>query len=154
MMKGMDSNLLLALAAALAALSIVACSGDGNGGGDSGNVDNNTPSARPAALPDTAQHVTQQREFGALEEDASDNDVHVFVTSSCSDGLLTVETDKETIYAELPCDRALPQETVDMFAGTPVHVRLVPGDPAKIFLEAPDGASVEFTPGNIWVDEK
>jgi len=58
------------------------------------------------------------------------------------------------LYAELPCDRALPQKVVGRFAHVPVRVRVVTAAPAKIYIESKTAGSAEFTVGRVWIERR
>ncbi|MEX2247097.1 MAG: hypothetical protein WEC75_10460 [Dehalococcoidia bacterium] len=145
---------------ALSAL-VAACDDDGGGGGGGGTpgpgvtvaaveiVDGN----RPAVVPDVAEILRSNEEFGDPAA-TSDDDAHRLFSITCADATMTIATTKEIIYAELPCDRALPPPVVDRFAGDSVRVRVQIGEQIKLFFESSDGGSVEFTTGRIWIDEQ
>ena len=103
--------------------------------------------ARPAAVPATADQARGEVQLGA----GSGGDAETLASMSCADGLLTVRTSQHVIYAELPCDRALPDANVKPFIGKPIHVRSVPTNPAKLYLDSSGAGSVEFTVGRVWV---
>ena len=71
-------------------------------------------------------------------------------SQSCANGLLTIATTTGIVYAELPCDRALPDDVVRRFLGKAVTIRIVPGDPGKLFVDSDTAGSVEFTVGGVW----
>jgi hypothetical protein len=139
---------LVALACALALA--VACSGGGSRSAGS----RSTPSAdasrpRPTAVPKAASLVSANVTFGS--PDASDTtDSELFFSTSCTDDVLVVVTSRRAIYAELPCDRALPASQSERFLGKPVQVRLVVANPSKLYLDSKAAGSVEFTVGRIW----
>ena len=141
----MPRRFLLALAALLCAAALAGCSGD-----DGADV------ARPASVPGSADLVKESVEFGApsAAAGAPREEQVLFTTTSCADDVLVVETTKQTVYAELPCDRAVPQSAAERFAGQPVRIRVVPGAQNKLYVESSAGGTLEFTPGHVWVDEK
>ena len=69
----------------------------------------------------------------------------------CRGDVLEVGTTRRVIYAELPCDRALSDEQSKTFLSQPVHVRVVPVSPAKLYIDSTKAGSAEFTVGRIWV---
>ena len=75
----------------------------------------------------------------------------LFFSSSCADGVLAIVTNHHAIYAELPCDRALPHSAQEQFLGKPLELRAVVGNPAKLFMNSAAGGSVEFTVARMWV---
>lgn len=103
--------------------------------------------ARPAAVPAAAGQARAEVELGA----ASGGDAETLASMNCDSGLLTITTSAHVIYAELPCDRALPDANVKPFVGQPIHVRAVPSNPAKLYLDSSAAGSVEFTVGRVWV---
>ena len=105
------------------------------------------PRARPAAVPAKADQARAEVELGA----ASGGDAETLASMTCADGLLTIKTSQHVIYAELSCDRALPDANVKPFVGQPIHVRSVPSNPAKLYLDSSAAGSVEFTVGRVWV---
>ena len=154
------------MAVALVALTASACSDDDDAGGNGGNGGNGQPipgisvtatniedGNRPAAVPDEAEIVRSPTEFGDPAATSGDES-RTFEETACSDATLTIATSKEVVYAELPCDRALPPEVADRFTGDPVRIRITIADSIKLFFESTDGGSVEFTTGRIWIDER
>jgi hypothetical protein len=107
---------------------------------------------RPAGVPAAAQEERADRDIGAasVPAGADPNTVPMFKSTSCKDDVLTVETTTVNVYADLPCDRALPADRAQPFAGKPVHIRMVVADPSKLFFDSASTGSVEFTVGRIW----
>ena len=106
------------------------------------------PRTRPAAVPTTATQARAQLELGA---GSGGDSAETLSSMSCAGGVLTIKTSQHVIYAELPCDRALPEGNVKPFVGKPIHVRSVPSAPAKLYLDSSGAGSVEFTVGRVWV---
>lgn len=103
---------------------------------------------RPAGVPDTA---TQVREGLSVGDPAGGPAPLRFFAMTCDAGVMTVATDGLILYAELPCDRALPAEAVQTFLGKPVRIRVVFGQTgAKLYLESSEAGTAEFTVGSIW----
>lgn len=116
-------------------------------GGDAG------PSAGlPAGLPESAEPMQTAEERPA--EVAPGEGGRLFFSSDCVDGLLSVTTTREIVYAELPCDRALPPEVKERFLGKAVALRIVPGQQSKLYIESQEAGSVEFTVGRMWLVEQ
>ena len=112
--------------------------------------------APPAAVPEAAELVDENIEFGqdAAAPDAPEDAAHLFYAMTCVDDVLTITTTKETVYAELPCDRALPPEIAGRFAYVPVRLRVVTAAPAKLYIESETAGSAEFTVGRVWIEER
>lgn len=125
-----------------------ACSGGREGDGAS--------TAPPAAVPEAAELVDENIEFGqdAAAPDAPEDAAHLFYAMTCVADVLTITTTKETVYAELPCDRALPPEIAGRFAYVPVRLRVVTAAPAKLYIESETAGSAEFTVGRVWIEER
>lgn len=129
--------------AALLALAFAGCSDDGDGGLNGAGPDA-TP---PAAVPPGAEPVREETVLGAL---SGEGEERRFVGSACADDVLVITTDREAVYAELPCDRALPADVTGPFAGREVELRITTGEPRKVFLRIESGESAEFTVGGVW----
>lgn len=127
------------VAVALVALAVLAaaCSGggDNDGGGAGVGIEPLARVERPVELP-------PETDAGAPR---------LFFSMTCAAGLLSVVTTLEIVNAELPCDRAPSQEQVAPFLGVPVTVRVEPGEPGKLFVLGPSGASFEFTTNAVSV---
>ena len=132
----------LALLAAFA-LSAVACDGDRDGDGGDG-------ADRPAVVPADAVLVDENVEVGDPGSREGGETEHLYFSSSCTDDVLAIVSTDGTFWAELPCDRAIPQETSQRFLGKSVQIRAVPGEPAKLFVESAAAGTLEFTVGRIW----
>jgi hypothetical protein len=137
-----------------AGLTLVAGAAACSGGGDDPAGDA-SPTA-PGVPQRGAVLVDENIEFGQDEAapDAPANSAHLFYAMTCADDVVAITTTKETVYAELPCDRALPQEVVGRFAYVPVRVRIVTAAPAKLYIESKVAGSVEFTVGRVWIERR
>jgi hypothetical protein len=129
------------------ALVAAACSDDGSPNAGAG-------ADPPAAVPDGARIVSEPTAVGALAVTPGADDPHLYFGTRCADGLLAVTTTRETVYAELPCDRALPPEAAARFLGQPVLIRIVPSEPAKLYIESTAAGSAEFTVGRVWIETR
>jgi hypothetical protein len=70
----------------------------------------------------------------------------------CSGDLVTITTTKETVLAELPCDRFVTPDIVEQFRNMAVRVTVHPAaGGGKLLIEAQTRASIEFTIGHAWV---
>jgi hypothetical protein len=112
-----------------------------------GCTEDGSPPAAPA--PTIISTVALPAREGKLFDDG-DSDHRLF-SLNCMDGILTIATTKGVVDAELPCDRSLPPDVVERFAGRPIEVRYEAGPPGKLFLMSIEAGSVEFTVGRVWV---
>jgi hypothetical protein len=72
----------------------------------------------------------------------------------CFEDLLNIVTTGHELYAELPCDRALPQDRVQAFLGKPVDIQIsIAFGSNKLRVDSSEAGLVEFSPGGIWVAE-
>lgn len=111
---------------------------------------------RPAGVPADATEVDQAMELGSIERQANEPpnpvDTRVLLTAACQDGVMTLFTDQEDIFAALPCDRFWNDETVQAFSSQEVAIRLtVDTTRFQIFVETLTGGQAEFTVGGIWI---
>ena len=106
-------------------------------------------------MPGTARIVGEERALGSAASTPEGSDEpHLYFAMSCADDVLTIATSRETVYAELPCDRALPGEAAARFQGLPVLIRIVPSEPGKLYLDSATAGSAEFTVGRVWLEER
>ena len=112
-----------------------------------------TEGARPAGLPAGAVAVLSETQFGAPDAapGADSGAVVRFFSLRCENSLLAIATTDGAVYAELPCDRSLPESEVKRFLGEPLHLRIVVGSPGKLYLESATERTVEFTVGSVWI---
>ena len=161
----MVTSLRMFLAGVAAAALVTGCSG----GSDSSTA--KTPGApvsptatrqpvqddgsRPAGVPPEAVLVRADRTFGAdLRTPVQGAEPPHLFYLGCKDGVLSVVTSQIVqLYAELPCDRAVPQDVADRFVGHAVRIRLVFGDTVKLYIDSPAGGSIEFTITRAWAKE-
>ena len=102
---------------------------------------------RPVGVPATAQTVEQTLVLG----DVADG-IHFFQRMQCASGVMTITTSKETVYAEIPCDRMLPDATLARLRGQMLRIRLVDG---SLFLEAFFVSSFRFDGvGRVWLETR
>jgi hypothetical protein len=158
---------LIAGAAATLLVLAVACSGggdesDGNGGGrtPAGNGGSVPLAARPDGVPAPAEQMV-----GETTLSGEDGGERLLFSLMCVDGLLTLVTTRETVYAELPCDRFVGEDAVARFQGLSVDLTICAPVAAcsrprpnstdgKLFVVSPAGASLEFTTGHLWREER
>lgn len=114
-----------------------------------------TPPPRPTAVPQAAQPIAQTTRLGSIQRRANQPpqgvETRKLSDASCSDGVMTLQTSRERIYAVLPCDRFWNQQAKDAFAGQQVAIVLEVTDRFRILLETLAGAQAEFTVEGIWV---
>jgi hypothetical protein len=120
-----------------------ACNEDGNGG--------DSASAPPQGVPTAAAPVIEAVAIGEIAPEEDTGDKRTFVSLTCSADILTIVTDRERVYATLPCDRSLPPEVAARFNGEPVRLRVEPGDSVKLYLDSESQGSAEFTVGAVWI---
>ena len=115
-------------------------------GDDSGDGAASTP--RPTAVPPQATPIAGEATIGSADGSGEE---HVFVSSTCADDVLAIATDRATLYAGLPCDRALPPDVTEPYEGVAVVIHIVPGPPQKVFMDLESGETVELTVDGVWI---
>ncbi len=100
--------------------------------------------------------VTQTAVLGRLTRVAGGTPQPVnlrgLIDASCQDGLMTIRTSLETIYAALPCDRFLDDSARQQFLGKDATITLeVTVNRYRVLIETLDGAEAEFTVDGIWL---
>lgn len=136
----------------------VACSGGGSSkapgapsapGAKSAVVPTITPDARPrpSPVPQSATQVLGSSQYG----DPAASGTEQLNALECAADVLAITTSTRVVYAELPCDRALPADAAGRFIGHPVRVRVVPQQASKLYLDSQAAGSAEFTVGRVWV---
>ena len=101
---------------------------------------------RPLAVPASAQTVKQNLVLGDVAEG-----IHYFEGMHCDGGITTVSTSKELIYAEVPCDRMLPDATLNRLRGQVIRIRIVDG---VMILEALFVGSFRLDVGRLWLETR
>ncbi len=110
--------------------------------------------ARPAGVPPDASLIRADRTFGADPRTPVQGAPPLLFSLGCKDGVLSIITSQIVqLYAELPCDRAVPQDVADRFAGQPVRLRLVVGGAVKLYIDSPAAGTIEFTITRAWAKE-
>ena len=103
---------------------------------------------RPSGVPADATPIAASRTFAGP---AGAQPPHLYAMD-CKDGVLRIVTSQTLqMYAELPCDRAVPANVANQFIGAPVQLRVEFGNATKIYVARPGGASIEYTVGRVWV---
>ncbi len=147
------------------ALVLTGC-GDGDDGAPPA-TSSSTPNAaigtavtsvpRPASVPESAIEVTSTAALGQIDRRPGATPVGVaareIVATSCEDGVLTIETDQETVFAALPCDRYPAQQIEDFFLGNDSAITLEIGQRLRVLIETLVSAQLEFTVAGIWLQE-
>jgi hypothetical protein len=116
-----------------------------------------TPAAQPTvSVPDTARAVEQTTTLGQITRKAKQtpeaNGLRKLLDAFCQDGLMIIQTSRETIYAALPCDRFWDDQARDQFLNKQVAIVLeVAKERSRVLLETLDGAQAEFTVNGLWV---
>lgn len=107
---------------------------------------------KPPTVPQEAHLIRSDLTVGnrTAPQDASQAPT-VFYSLRCQDGVLIVATTDLVAYAELPCDRSIPDDVVRRFLARPVAIRVKLGNPVKLYVDSAAG-SVEFTVGAVWVE--
>lgn len=139
--------LLLAISLALAA--------GGCGGAKGTSSPGAIPAAaRPAGLPSTARAVTEAADWGRIENPLGPkpdtSQARTILSMACKDDVLSIQTDKETVFAKMACSRFLSPRIAESFKGKSAGVRAEMRDAPTILIESTVG-SVQFTVDGIWV---
>jgi hypothetical protein len=139
---------LIAVVAAIFVTSVAigGCSGD-DGGGDPLVI-----VVQPSVVPASADLVESETVIGTEAAGPGERRLSNF---TCADGVVTVATTVETIYAELPCDRFVTPEQAAQVRDVAVliTIRPVPDGLSKLIIRSETRASIEFTIGHAWVVE-
>lgn len=115
-----------------------------------------TPVPQPAGVPDTAAPLVSTAQLGRINRRAGEVPEPIATRdlndASCQDGLLTIETSSETIYASLDCGSFWDEPTAANFLGQPAAITLeASGTRFRVLIETLDGAQAEFTVGGVWL---
>lgn len=139
------------------AMLAAACSGSSSPGAGStqrSTLGVKTPpeAAKPAAVPQEARQIRADLQVGERSvTPGSAQTATTFYSLRCQNGLLSIATTEAVFYAELPCDRSLPDDVVRRFLAQPVTIRVKIGDPTKLYVDSAAAGSVEFTVGAVWI---
>jgi hypothetical protein len=146
-LPGQWERVVAVLLAAVLSLVVFGCDGAG--------LEPDTPpdaieASRPTEVPTEAMLVISERTLGSLGKD-SPEESRLFAVE-CVNNLLAIVTSRVRVYAELPCDRALPPDKVQDFLGDPVivRIRIFGREDNKLFFQSQTAGSVEFTTGRVW----
>ena len=143
------ARLLLAAATVLASAA-AGCSdgGDREPAGDAGTrgaLTSRPAAGRPPVIPASARAVESDTSLALDTEDP-------LTQLSCEANVLVVESEARTVYAALPCDRALPPDILNEFVGEAVIIEIDADTPGKVFLRSEAGESAEFTVDGVWIE--
>ena len=119
-----------------------------------------TPVPKPEGVSDTAQAVTQTTNLGRIVRRAGEDPQAVMARqltgATCADGVMTLDTSGETIYALLltmDCSAFWDDETTALFVDRQASFSLQATETRfRILIETLEGAQAEFTALGIWVE--
>jgi hypothetical protein len=115
-----------------------------------------SPEPKPTQVPAAATPVVETSVRGNIVPEVSGtpetSELRTLTSASCANGLLTLRTSKETVFAQLSCDLFANDQFDPLFKGKEIALVLgVAPDRYRIVIDAIDGAHAEFTPEAIWV---
>ncbi|MEX2158395.1 MAG: hypothetical protein WEB04_03245 [Dehalococcoidia bacterium] len=107
-------------------------------------------------MPDTAAPLLTTAQLGRINRRAGEAPEPIATRdlndAACQDGLLTIETSSETIYAALDCSSFWDEAIAASFLGQPAAITLeASGTRFRVLIETLDGAQAEFTVGGVWL---
>jgi len=116
-----------------------------------------TPVPKPGAVPEAARAITQTTTLGRIVRRAGESPQAIMTRqitgASCTDGLMTIATSGEAIYAPLACSSFWDPNTTELFVGEKASISLeATSTRFRIFIETLPGAQAEFTVAGIWVE--
>jgi hypothetical protein len=119
-----------------------------------------TPVPKPESVSEGAQAITQTTNLGRIVRRAGQDPQAVMTRqldgATCSDGIVTLDTSGETIFALLltrDCSAFWDDETTALFVGRQASFSLQATESRfRIFIETLEGAQAEFTALGIWVE--
>ncbi len=116
-----------------------------------------TPVPKPETVPEAARKIEETEVLGEITRQANATpegvDTRRLTDAACLDGVLTLQTSEETVYAALPCDRFDEEQVGDAFLGEEIAIVLEATDVRyRVLLETLGGALAEFTVAGIWVE--
>jgi len=155
------------LASALcASAAILSCGGDSGGGSSATPGRLATPLAtvlvrvspqpRPTNVPTAAAAIVETSTLGRIihlaDQTPQTTALRTLTDAACANGLLTIHTSLETIYAKLTCDLFSSDQFDQYFAGKQAALVLeVAPSRFRILIDTAEGVHAEFTPEGIWV---
>jgi hypothetical protein len=112
-----------------------------------------TAPSPPAGVPASAMPVLAPYDAGTTAVIAPERLRRLFFRLECRDDLLVVATTRETIYATLDCsDYGVNFDAWEPLLAQPVHVRVEPGEPYRLSVEAASAAAY-FEADAAWIAE-
>ena len=146
-------------------LLLAGCGNDGSPSNGAVSPENDTPDAavtpvtpvpQPSGVPETASPLASTAQLGRITRRAGAPPETVATRSlsnaSCQDGLLTIQTSSETIFAALDCGSFWDEATAANFLGQQAALTLEAGGTRyRVLIETLDGAQAEFTVGGVWI---
>ena len=149
------------LVLAAVSLAIAACTSNGGAaasprGGRTSSATTTRPlpeANRPAEVPSSAVRVTSALDLGdaASTTGAPIEALDIMYAFSCRDGLVTIATTRETLYAERPCERVPPDEAFRTYLSRPVLIRISGGDLQQLSLNTDTVGGLGFSASRIWL---
>ena len=103
-----------------------------------------TPEPRPPGVPMTAAPVDG-------EFDTGEPQVHLFFNLACADGLLTVVTTDELVFAETACPTAIEPVFLEPFLTDPVRIAVANG---QLDIVSVEGERLTFPIGRAWIERR
>jgi hypothetical protein len=142
---------------AVAAVLLAACAGgEGETPGPQPTLPRPTLEV-PADVPQSAQPAHGSLELGHIEHpfgpDPDVSQARTLEGMACAGDLLMVRTDRETVYARMPCDRFLAPEQVATLEGNPAAIRVDVGQDQRLLIESTAG-NAAFSVTGVWVEER
>ncbi len=108
--------------------------------------------AKLPGVPDAARLLAEDLIVGERSvSQGSAQPSNIFYSLRCEGDLVVIATTEVALYAELPCDRSLPDDVVRRFLAQPVAIRVKVGKPTKLYVDSASAGSVEFTVGSVWL---
>jgi hypothetical protein len=107
-------------------------------------VSSPTPEPRPSAVPSSAQPLDSAYDSGEPQQ-------HLLFHIGCADGILTVATTDEQVYAETDCPAEIQRVFVEPFLGDPVRITVAEGG---IDIVTIDGERLTFPIGRVWIEQR
>jgi len=108
--------------------------------------------AKPLGVPYAARLLAEDLIVGERSVPPSSSGAsNIFYSLRCEGDLLAIATTEVVLYAELPCDRSLPDDVVRRFLTQPTTIRVRVGNPTKLYVNSVSAGSVEFSVGRVWL---
>jgi hypothetical protein len=159
-------RLLFFASALCASVAILSCGGDSTSGSSAtpGRVATPIPTVlvrvspqpRPTDVPTAAAPIVETSTLGRItrlaDQTPQTTALRTLTDAGCANGLLTIHTSLETIYAKLTCDLFSSDQFDQYFAGKQAALVLeVAPSRFRIIIDSAEGVHAEYTPKGIWV---